>query len=74
MKIPATLRRFSPMILSIDDERSIDNGYWVNLKHGFIDEESGCHAIHETNLKECASRFVFVKPCTCNDCVQNIKP
>lgn len=68
MTIPATLRRYADKIQSIDDERSVQNGYWVNLNAGWIDTESGCHCIHEDTLYACATRFHFVKPCACEDC------
>lgn len=69
MKIPATLKRYADMIDSIDDERAVQNGYWVNLRNGYIDAESGCHAIHEDTLVACASRLRwYVKPCQCEDC------
>lgn len=68
MTIPKTLLRFASKIESIDDERAVQNGYWVNLKAGWIDDESGCHAIHEDTLAACALRFSFVKPCQCEDC------
>ena len=67
--IPASLKRFAKFIQSVDDERSVQNGWWVNLKNGYIDTESGCHAIHEDTLKACAGRLVdFVEPCDCEDC------
>lgn len=69
MNIPATLKRFAAKIDSIDDERQADNGYWVNLKRGYIDTESGCHAIHEDTLYACATRFGFVQECKCEDCL-----
>ena len=68
MQIPATLKRFADRIESIDDERGTQNGYWVNLKDGWIDRESGCHAIHEDTLSACAFKFAFVAPCECEDC------
>lgn len=68
MKTPATLKRYASKIQSIDDERGTQNGYWVNLKNGWIDAESGCHAIHEDTLAACATRFEFVEPCVCSDC------
>lgn len=68
MSIPGTLKRYASRIGSIDDERGTRNGYWVNLKAGWIDGESGCHAIHEDTLAACATRFAFVEPCKCEDC------
>lgn len=69
-QIPATLKRHAAKIASIDDERGTQNGYWVNLKPGWIDAESGCHAIHEDTLSACELRFGFVQSCQCLDCVK----
>lgn len=55
-------------VACVVDERNSDNGVWAELKVGFIDQSSGCHAIHEDTPTEVYRRLTSVIPCNCNDC------
>jgi hypothetical protein len=71
MMIPKTLRKYAHMIESIDDERGIQNGYWVNLRPGYEtgnDKFSPTHQIHEDTIKTCADALYDCVPCNCADC------
>lgn len=69
--IPKSLRPFSALIEDVDDERKIQNGYWVYLVYGW---KSGSdplgveHQIHENTIGECARALKDVMRCDCEDC------
>lgn len=57
-----------PSIDDVWDEG--EDGKWASLKLGYIDSESGCHALHERTWTELHARFRFVRLCNCQDCVK----
>jgi len=68
-KLPAALRKYAKVIDEISDERSLDQGYWIYLKPGWINTLHDLHQIHEDTLKECVAVLKnFVTECNCNDC------
>ena len=58
-----------PRVIDVWDEG--EDGKWAMLKAGFIDGESGCHAIHESTYTELKAKMRYIKPCKCQDCKQN---
>lgn len=76
MSLPKSLEKYSDLIQEAFQEH--DTGFserkdglnwWIWLKNGFIDSESGCHSIHEETLKECIFRLkYYVKGCVCESC------
>jgi hypothetical protein len=77
-QIPASLRRWAPMIEEIEDYRNQGpdgDGYWVHLKPGFVNTLHEVHSVHEDNIGQCAEVFKsgFVKPCACQDCKNTIE-
>jgi hypothetical protein len=42
------------------DDGDAKNNYWLYLKDGLIDSESGCHSIHECTVKDCLKRFGWI--------------
>jgi hypothetical protein len=46
-----------------------EDGYWAILKRGFVDKESGAHALHESTAKSILFRIRYIAPCTCQDCL-----
>ncbi len=70
LSIPASLRRFSSLIESVEDDRKNQNGWWVYLKNGYICTSSETHQIHEDTLSVCASILTSeIAPCQCSDCL-----
>ena len=61
--IPKTLseacRRHAEKVAEVGNEG--EDGFWIYLSDGWIDDESGCHAIHEYTVRECVARFRFVR-------------
>jgi hypothetical protein len=73
--IPATLKRYSNIIDSVDKEYDTGfsdrpNGvnYWVYLKKGYIHSYNAIHHIHEETLKICLEELSHVVPCNCDSC------
>lgn len=71
-KLPKTLRQYAALIVDFSDERQVQNGYWVYLVYGYINERSETHQIHEDTLAECANQLRhWVKPCACAECAEH---
>jgi len=64
--IPATLRRWAPIIQDVDRD---PDGWSVALKPGWFCEITETHAIYENTLAEIASKLkLFIVPCQCEEC------
>jgi hypothetical protein len=72
MTLPKSLHRFAEKIEDFENQRAIQNGYWVHLRTGFINPTSETHIIHETTLAECIVQLREVEPCSCADCQQEL--
>ena len=65
------IAKWSDRILSIDDERGIDNGVWITLKKGWQDATNPtCHTIHEDTYQICLDLVAMAIPCDCPECLE----
>ena len=46
----------------------VEDGWWVELKSGWMCPAADTHCVHEWNLRDLLSAFIRVKPCDCDDC------
>ena len=58
-RTPRTLKalRNDPRVDEVVDERIYGNGYFVNLKPGYISDEMGCGTIREDTVRELCEVF-----------------
>lgn len=64
-KLPATLRSLAKRITDFEDERNIQNGYWVHLAAGWFSDITETHIVHEDTLAFCAYLVRDARPCSC---------
>jgi hypothetical protein len=65
MALPKTLQdlwKKDPRIMCIDDERDLNQGYWIYLKDEFWCTRSECSTIHEDRVKDCLEFMRSVEP------------
>jgi len=65
MGLPKTLQNLlenDDRIIAIDDERFLDQGYWVYLRDDLWCTRSECSTIHEDTVKECLEYLRSVEP------------
>ena len=72
MTLPKALHRFAHMIDDFEDQRGLQNGYWVHLKAGFFNAPSETHIIHKDTIKDCVSLLREVEVCSCPDCREEL--
>lgn len=56
-----------PKVLKIVDEGEVD-GYWAELKKGWVCESSGYHSCHEDTLEALAEAIDGAQECDCEEC------
>lgn len=47
---------------------SDSDGYWLVLRPGFECSMSGCHTIHEWNVRDVLTAIANIQPCDCDQC------
>lgn len=72
-KLPATLRPLAKRITDFEDDRINQNGYWVHLSAGWFSDYNETHIIHEDTLAFCASLVRDARPCSCDECISDLK-
>ena len=72
MKNPRTLEQLKsdPRVREVYSE---GRSWWIELNHGWINDEGGIHQIHETTVKAACEYMNFVKICDCSDCQKMAK-
>lgn len=60
-----------PRVDTIEDERDDNNGYWVYLKRGLINDADGIHMVHEMTVKDVMEKMKAsnIVPCQCGSCL-----
>jgi hypothetical protein len=69
VKLPKVLQKYADQIDGISDERSMGDGYWVELAPGWLSDME-THQVHEDNPRECARVMKWLDPCQCDECKQ----
>lgn len=60
-----------PRVESISDERSTQDGIWVELHRGYINAPMETHTIHEDTWRDCWRQLKYdIEPCMCEQCIK----
>jgi len=71
--LPTLLRPFAKKISMFDDERNVDNGFFVVLVDGWRDSGDFIHQFHEDTLPALVNLLKSIEPCDCKDCSDSLQ-